>query len=289
MGYGAGDAMAMAVAARLSALAAGEHEVARVGGGEFALLLGAAVDQGADPGAAVRALARQVVEVLSRPERLGFAEIAPLPQVGRGPLSDDADSASRLLEAAQTAPGRGLWQRLGGLFTPQIHVQAKRRLAIEAGLRHAIERDELQLRFQLQIDLASGQALGAEVLLHWHSQDLGEVAPAEFLPVARQTELIVALGDWQREAACTVLQNWLHEASSRCGWRSTIRRCSCSSPTWWPSSSSPCCHGLPSVLLGMEVSEQAVMAPPPRCRASSPSCVPGVEIALDDFGTGAPT
>jgi predicted signal transduction protein with EAL and GGDEF domain len=204
--------MAMAVAARLSALAAGEHEVARVGGGEFALLLGAAVDQGADPGAAVRALARQVVEVLSRPERLGFAEIAPLPQVGVARFPDDADSASRLLEAAQTArQGVACGSGSVAFFTPQIHVQAKRRLAIEAGLRHAIERDELQLRFQLQIDLASGQALGAEVLLHWHSQDLGEVAPAEFLPVARQTGLIVALGDWQREAACTVLQNWLHE------------------------------------------------------------------------------
>ncbi|WP_084679452.1 EAL domain-containing protein [Curvibacter lanceolatus] len=290
MGYGAGDAMAMAVAARLSALGGAEHVVARVGGGEFALLMGECPDSADDQGAAGRELARCVVEALRRPERLGFAEIVPVPQVGVARFPADADTASRLLEAAQTARQgvEGTGDQIA-FFTPQINEQAKRRLAIEAGLRHAVERDELQLRFQLQIDLASGLAMGAEVLLHWHSRDLGEVPSEEFLPVARHTGLIVMLGDWQREAACTLLQNWLHEGLKPLRLALNHSALQLQQPDLVAKfQTALLSHGLPSVLIGMEVSEQALMAgSADMARKLAELRALGIEITLDDFGTGS--
>lgn len=290
MGYGAGDAMAMAVAARLSALCGSEHVLARVGGGEFALLMDDAPRAADEQGHAGHDLARAVVEALSRPERLGLAEIVPVPQVGVACFPADADSASRLLEAAQTA--RQGVQGTGGqiaFFTPQINEQAKRRLAIEAGLRHAVERDELQLRFQLQIDLASGLAMGAEVLLHWHSRELGEVAPEEFLPVARHTGLIVMLGDWQREAACTVLQNWLHEGLKPLRLALNHSALQLQQPDLVAKFQRALLdHGVPSVLIGMEVSEQALMAnSADMAQKLAALRALGIEITLDDFGTGS--
>lgn len=290
MGYGAGDAMAMAVAARLSALGGAEHVVARVGGGEFALLMGEGPAGQGDQGTAGRELAQRVVQALSRPERLGFAEIVPVPQVGVARFPADADTASRLLEAAQTARQgvRATGDQIA-FFTPQINEQAKRRLAIEAGLRHAVEHDELQLRYQLQIDLASGLAVGAEVLLHWHSRELGEVPAEEFLPVARHTGLIVMLGDWQREAACTVLQNWLHEGVKPLRLALNHSALQLQQPDLVAKfQNALLAHGLPSVLIGMEVSEQALMAgSADMARKLTELRALGIEITLDDFGTGS--
>ena len=156
-------------------------------------------------------------------------------------------------------------------------------------MRHAVERDELQLRFQLQIDLATGLAMGAEVLLHWHSRDLGEVPSEEFLPVARHTGLIVMLGDWQREAACTVLQNWLHEGLKPLRLALNHSALQLQQPDLVAKfQTALLSHGLPSVLIGMEVSEQALMAgSADMARKLAELRALGIEITLDDFGTGS--
>lgn len=286
MGYGAGDALAMAVAARLKALGGADTLVARVGSGEFALLLGEAESTSPE---ALQQIARRVIEALSRPERLGFAEIVPLAQIGVASFPSDAQSASQLLEAAQTARlgVHGTGEQIA-FFTPEITAQAMRRLAIESGLRHAIEREELRLQFQLQIDLQSGQALGAEVLLAWHSQSLGEVAPEEFLPVARQTGLIVSLGDWQRETACALLQRWLSQGLRPLRLALNHSVLQLQQPDLVPKvQRSLLTHGVPAQLLGMEVAEQAVMAGSTDvARKLAELRALGIEIALDDFGTG---
>jgi diguanylate cyclase (GGDEF)-like protein len=295
MGYGAGDSMAMAVAARLKALVGPDDMVARVGSDEFALLL--APSQSQAPGGGTEALPREagqrmaaeVVRALSQAERLGPAEIVPVARVGVASFPDDAGTAVQLLEAAQTA-------RLGAVdskdqiafFTPQINERAMRRLAIESGLRHAVDRDELRLRFQMQVDLTSGQAVGAEVLLQWQSEELGEVSPEEFLPVARQTGLVVMLGDWQREAVCTLLQNWLHEGVSPIRLGLNYSFLQLQQPDLVASiQQSLLRHGVPSTLLALEVSEQALVhGSQDISRKLSELRALGLEIILDDFGTG---
>ena len=287
MGYGAGDAMAMAVAARLCALAELGDTVARMDGGEFAILLSpesSALDsQG-------HRHARAVVQALAKAERLGAAEIVPGARVGVARFPADAQTAGELLEAAQTA-------RMGietsgeqvAVFTPETRTSALRKLAIESGLRHAAERAELRLSFQLQADLTTGDIAGVQLSVEWHSQELGQVPASEFVPVAMQTGLIVMLGDWKRDAACRQLRAWEQAGvrPPRMALRISLlelqqpdvldklRRCISS-------------HGLTPQSLGIEISEQALFnASHTLVRTLTQLRDLGLEISLSDFGAGA--
>jgi diguanylate cyclase (GGDEF)-like protein len=287
MGYGAGDAMAMAVAARLCTLAEAGDTVARMDGGEFAILL-SPESSALDPEG--HRHARAVVQAMSKAERLGAAEIVPGARVGVARFPEDAQNAGELLEAAQTA-------RMGidsagehvAVYTPATRVAALRRLAIESGLRHAAERAELSLCYQLQADLTTGDISGVQLILNWNSQELGPVAAAEFLPIAMQTGLIVMLGDWKREAAFRQLRAW-DQAGVRLP-RLSLRisllelqqpdvvdklRRGLSSNGVSPSS------------VGVEISEQALFnAAPGLVRTLAQLQGMGLEISLGDFGAGS--
>ena len=286
MGYGAGDAMAMAVAARLCALAEPGDTVARLDGGEFAILL-STESSALDPQGFRHA--RSVVRAMSKSERLGAAEIVPGARVGVARFPEDSDNAGGLLEAAQTA-------RMGidangeqvAVYTPETRTLALRKLAIESGLRHAVERNELTLTYQLQADLTSGDLAGMQLSLRWHSHELGEVPGAEFVPIAMQTGLIVMLGDWKRDTACRQLRAW-DQAGVRVP-RLALRisllelqqpdvvdklRRSLSS------------NGLTPQALGIEISEHALFnASPALVRTLSQVRSMGLEISLGDFGAG---
>ncbi len=286
MGYGAGDAMAMAVAARLCTLAEPGDTVARLDGGEFAILLSpesAALDpQGLRH-------AREVVQALSKAERLGSAEIVPGARVGVARFPEDADHAGGLLEAAQTARmGIDASGEQVAVYTPETRNLALRRLAIESGLRHAVERDELRLNYQLQADLTSGELAGIQLVLRWHSQELGEVPAAEFTPVAMQTGLIVMLGDWKRDAACRQLHAW-DQAGVRVPRLSLrISMLELQQPDMVDKlRRTLSSNGLTPQALGVEISEQALFnAPPTLVRTLAQLRGMGLEISLGDFGAG---
>lgn len=287
MGYGAGDAMAMAVAARLSALAEPGDAVARIDGGEFAILVS---PDGCAQDPMGLQHARAVVQALAKAERLGAAEIVPGARVGVARFPADADNAGQLLEAAQTAR---LGIRTGGepvaIFTPQTRLASLRRLAIESGLRHAVERAELRLVFQPQADLNTGAAVGAQISLRWHSAELGEVDETEYLPVALQTGLIVMLGDWQRDAACRQLGDWAKAALR------PPRACLKVSPLELQQPEfvdklhrSLSSNGLTPQALGVEISDQALAQITPQLtRTLAQLRAMGIELSLGDFGAGA--
>ncbi|WP_175518388.1 EAL domain-containing protein [Paracidovorax wautersii] len=286
MGYGAGDAMAMAVAARLCSLAGPGDAVARLDGGEFAILLS---PDNSQPDPQGFRQAREVVQALSKAERLGSVEIVPGARVGVARFPEDAGDAGGLLEAAQTARmGIDASGEQVAVYTPATRTMALRRLAIESGLRHAVERNELTLSYQLQADLTTGDIAGMQLVLRWHSQELGEVPNSEFTPVAMQTGLIVMLGDWKRDAACRQLRAW-EQAGVRVP-RLSLRvsllelqqpdvvdklRRSLSS------------NGLAPQALSVEISEQALInASPALLRTLTQLRGLGLEISLGDFGAG---
>lgn len=206
MGYGAGDSMAQTVAERLKALAEPGDIVARIDGGEFAIMVS---PQSSRLDATGHIHARAVVQALSYAERVGVSEIVPSACVGVARFPQDAEAAGELLEAAQMARMRIDAQgEQVAVFTPETRAMALRRLAIESGLRHAAERGELTLSYQLQADLGSGEVIGAQAVLEWTSAELGPVPVEEFMPVALQSGLVVSLGDWKRNALCAQLQIW---------------------------------------------------------------------------------
>jgi diguanylate cyclase (GGDEF)-like protein len=290
MGYGAGDAMAMAVAARLCAVAQPEDIVARLDGGEFALLRHP--DHCTlDPTGSV--CAHAIVQALSNAEKLGTVEIVPRAEVGVARFPTDADTAGLLLEAAQTARmalGQSAGQHVSAVafFTPETRAAALRTLAIESGLRHAVEKGELYLQYQLQVDLGSGEVLGAEVLPGWNSHELGPVEPAEFLPVARHTGLIVMLGHWQREAACAQLKVWQQAGIKPLRLALNVSSLELQQPDMVEHIRQALhTYGLPPEALGLEVSEQIlVTGSSDMVRKLQALRTMGIEISLDDFGSG---
>ncbi|MDP4302405.1 EAL domain-containing protein [Leptothrix discophora] len=232
MGYGAGDTLAMSLAARLKDHCGEGAVIARVGDTEFAWLIELPAAHGSeaapvpvpapapapapapvptpavDPEAQVRERAEALHAALCAPVRLGSTEVFPLPAIGIAAFPADADSPAGLIESAQSAR-LGLTAGGGvGRFHQSVADRARRDMHVESELRHAIAHGELSLVYQPQVELGGGAVCGAEALLRWTSARLGVVSPAEFIPIAERSGLIGAIGDWVLHQACTQAVAW---------------------------------------------------------------------------------
>ncbi|EGI77506.1 putative bifunctional diguanylate cyclase/phosphodiesterase [Hylemonella gracilis] len=198
-GHSAGDAVLQAVAERLRAHLPTEALLARLGGDEFAVVLSEPADL---PKADT--LAQRVVDALAQPVEIGSRSLRIGASVGLTTRHNEPVSLDGLLVQADMAmyaakeSGRGRWAR----YTPLLGEHSRRQLAIEQGLRNALERGELMLHWQAKLDLASARITGAEALMRWTHPTLGPISPGEFIPVAEQCGLIDAMGQWALREAC---------------------------------------------------------------------------------------
>lgn len=287
MGFGAGDALAMALAARLQE-ATGEGEtVARLGSHEFALLL--ELPSGAtDANAVVLARAERLRLALEAPVRVSTTETFARCVIGIASFPGDAQRPAELLELAQTARLRATSDAPVVLYEPQSNARALREMRVEALLRQAIADDELELHYQPQVDLSDGRVAGAEALLRWTSPALGVVSPGEFIPVAERTGLIGPLGDWVLRRACRQIARWRAEGvpSVRIGVNFSPMQLQRRDLAQHVQAIVLETHADPAQL-GVEVTEGTVMADVAHAAAVLREIKAlGIEIALDDFGTG---
>ncbi len=198
-GHSTGDAVLQAVADRLRACVPPGALLARLGGDEFALVLSAPADITAAP-----AVAQRLVDTLAEPVELGPRTLRIGASVGLTLREDEPVSLDGLLVQADMAmyaakeAGRGRWAH----YTPLLGEHSRRHLAIEQGLRSALERNEMALHWQAKVDLATRRITGAEALMRWTHPTLGPIGPAEFIPVAEQCGLIDGLGQWALREAC---------------------------------------------------------------------------------------
>ncbi len=285
MGFGAGDMLAMALAARLKALLAADEWVAQVGDTEFVLLLEgpkqADVQHVMQRAAAVR-------DALQEPVRLVDTNVYPLCVIGLSGFPGDGDTASEVMESAQTARLSATAEASIVTCSPGSNARAVRALTIEAALRDALTCHEFELHYQPQVDLANGQVVGAEALLRWTSSVLGPVSPSEFVPVAESSGLIGSIGDWVFERACAQIVDWRAaglpplrvavnlspmqlQRPNLAGWiQALLLR----------TGANPMC-------LGVELTESAAMTDVDHAvRTLREIRALGVEVSLDDFGTG---
>jgi len=211
LGHDKGDLLLRQVAARLMACARAHDTVARQGGDEFVLILD---DLGADTETAARraeSVGEAVRHAVSQPYDLeGYAyHCTPSLGValfdGREPLDDLLRRADLAMYEAKAA-GRNTLR----FFDPAMQAQVSARAALEVELRQAIQQDQLALYYQVQVS-AAGAALGAEALVRWHHPGRGLVSPAEFIPLAEDTGLILPLGLWVLEAGCRQLAAWARQ------------------------------------------------------------------------------
>ncbi|WP_256749597.1 bifunctional diguanylate cyclase/phosphodiesterase [Mesorhizobium sp. Mes31] len=281
-GHPAGDWLLKSVAERLQRCLHNETDiVARFGGDEFVI-----VQFNFKGIAHAENLAKRIVEAIAKPFRDKNRDMHVGISLGISVFPDDGSDADTLLKNADTAlyraksEGRNLYR----FFEPGMDAMVQARRALEVDLETALPRQEFDLDFQPLMNIESGEIIGAEALMRWHSPARGTVAPDEFIPVAEETGLIVPLGEWALRKACAAAASWpagvriavnVSAVQLKSGGfaRSVISALAFS--------------GVPAGQLELEITETVLMDESETVLKTLRQLRElGIRIALDDFGTG---
>ncbi|MET1113108.1 MAG: bifunctional diguanylate cyclase/phosphodiesterase [Allosphingosinicella sp.] len=281
----AGDELLITFARRLySALRAGDL-LARTGGDEFGILM--RLDRGLEE--ALQAAAR-IEAVMAAPFRLSELEIRVDCALGCALLSGSEALAEEVLRNAQFALKRSKASGAVQIYEPNQARAARRRFSIETELRHSIERGGLTLVYQPLIDLRSGAVAGFEALARWDHPRRGPISPAEFIPVAEESGLIVPLGQWALETAIATLRRWDSAHGAPLPLSVSVNLSALQIARDDITSFVDCTlarHGLPGERLILELTESAIVQDPKRATDVLDGLKAlGVSVAMDDFGTG---
>ncbi|GJG85721.1 hypothetical protein tb265_09020 [Gemmatimonadetes bacterium T265] len=285
LGNAGGDALLAAAAQRLQGVVRDGDVLARLGGDEYAIVAAApATVEGLD------ALAGRVVDALRRPFAVLGREVTVGASVGITICPNDPGGVDELLGNATAA--RYDVQRAGGnahrFYSADLNARLHLRMALEADLRHALDRGQLFLHYQPKMDVATGRVRGFEALLRWRHPERGLVSPAEFIPVAESTGLIVPIGEWVLRTACAQLAAW-----GDAGLPATSVAVNLSARQFTHADlvttvrAALADHGVDPALLELEVTESLLMDDIAHTAVVLQALrAEGVTISLDDFGTG---
>lgn len=292
LGHSQGDELIRGVAERLLSCVREGDFVARMGGDEFMVVLaGREMNQAATDAAAV---ADAIHQSLSRPFLLQDHELVPSASIGIALHPHDAGNAEDLVKHADTAMygAKELGRNTCQFFKREMNLHGLRRLTLEGAMRHALERGEFELYFQPQYCYARGCITGAETLLRWHNPEQGTISPAEFIPLAEDTGLIRAIGEWVLETACAAKRDW--SRAGLCGTEFGRIAVNVSArQIWHPDFSSrviamlervgmECASGLE-----LELTESSLLRQTEEIQHTFRTLKDlGINFALDDFGTG---
>ena len=282
-GHAQGDALLCAVADRLRDCVRADDEVVRIGGDEFLLVL-----TGDGTRADGDVVARRVLDALRAPvvvagwpmsvgASLGLARSSTA--VTPDELLRNADLAMYAAKAA--GRGRAAW------YEPHMHQSAALRMAVQRGLRRALDEGHFALHYQPIVRLPQGELAGLEALLRWQDPDGGGAGPDVFIPVAEECGLMPEIDAWVLEQACADVAAWRRAGRAVPTVSVNVSRTQLTPALPGLVTATLARHGLTGAALCVEVTESAVVPDPAAARAVLDGLrAAGVRIALDDFGTG---
>jgi len=234
-------------------------------------------------------LARRLLAVLGAPYLYDGQELHLDPSIGIAIYPNDGpdfESLARGAEAALRAALEGVGQRYA-FYRPELNRDANERFRLEAALRRAIERGELILHYQPQVDLSSGRIVGAEALVRWQHPERGLISPATFIPLAEESGLIMPLGEWVLARACAQLGEWQRADLPLVPISVNLSALQFSAQIVGVLRRILDEHGIDPGLIELELTETASMADAGRsCELLAQLKAMGVHLAIDDFGTG---
>ncbi len=285
LGHDKGDQVLTIISTRLAGCVRDDDTIARLGGDEFIILLH---DLSREEDAAI--VAGKVISCLQHPLVVNGHELFITGSIGISFYPQDGEDGNTLLKNADTAMYRAkdTGRNTFALYNQAMNAQALRHLQMETALRHALERDELSLHYQPQVDLRSGLITGVEALLRWRSPEHGQVSPAEFIPIAEDTDLILKIGDWVLETACRQAKQWndTYHGELRIAINLSSRQFRQPDLPGQISNALQA-SGLDPELLELEITEGTVMHNAEESVATLRRLRDmGVKLSIDDFGTG---
>jgi diguanylate cyclase (GGDEF)-like protein len=280
-GHPVGDALLKQVAQRLRACARETDLVARLGGDEFAI-----VQCGGAQPAAATALARRIIDDLSRSFHLERHEVQISVSVGIAVAPFDGDDPDTLQQNADLALYRAKADGRATLrfYEPALNAIARTRHGLEADLRRALEQGEFELLYQAQVDISDQTVSGFEALLRWNHPVRGRVSPLDFIALAEETGLIVPIGRWVLAQACQEATRWptpvrvaVNVSAMQFRHGSLLR----------DVENALAASGLDPNRLEIEITESVILDDNAQAVALLHELHErGVRVAMDDFGTG---
>lgn len=284
LGRTAGDQVLNAFVLRIRQTLRPRDMLARLSGDNFVVL--SELEQTADAGR----IAENLIELLGRPLHVPSHEVHVTLSIGISVYPNDGKTAEALLANADTAMshvkqhGRNNYQ----FFTPEMHARNRDRVDLESGLRPALGKNEFRMYYQPKVDIATGKIVGVEGLLRWQHPEYGLVSPSRFIPLAEESGLIVAIGNWVMEAACRQSRQWEDKGLMRMSIsvnlsaHQFLQRDLVESIVAMMEQ-----HRMPASGLVLELTEGTLMSNPENAIDVLRELTElGVRVSIDDFGTG---
>ncbi len=285
LGPPTGDELLIEVARRLQLQVRDGDTVGRRAGNEFGFVMASLAHE-----RDALVLAQRILEALAVPFEIGGQSMGITASIGISVSPKNGQDAETLLKCADAAllrakqAGRNTFR----FYSPEMDADAERRLAIESGLRNALECEQMSVHYQPQISLESGHMIGMEALLRWTHPDLGNISPAEFIPIAEETGHIVPIGLWVLKTACKQTKEWLDLGMQPLRVSVNLSPRQFRQPNLVSQISEALAEsGLPATALELEITETAFIDDIDEavsvCRKLKAM---GLHLSLDDFGTG---
>jgi diguanylate cyclase (GGDEF)-like protein/PAS domain S-box-containing protein len=285
LGHQSGDKLLQSIARRLVNVLRGSDTVSRQGGDEFVMLL-SEVEHSEDAAITARRMLRAIAEA----HLIDDHDLHVTTSIGVSIYPDDGLDAETLIKNADTAMyqakenGRHCYQ----FFKPAMNVRAVERQFIEEGLRRALERQEFTVHYQPKVDMSSGKITGAEALIRWMHPVRGLIPPAQFIPIAEDCGLILAIGNWVLREACRQARAWADAGLTLATIAVNISAMELRDEHFLAGVFAVLEDtGLPPSCLELELTESVLMGHTASTEAILKALrARGVQLAVDDFGTG---